>query len=218
MKPARWDSFDELRTGSSPLNGDAGMGMGESLHRRLIRTPTLALAQSWGMLLKRRKYLLRVCLLLWAITTLLLTYPVSTRAADPVLQLMQGDFLLSDATTPPPDSSPWQPQALPDNWLVSRPGTYGYGWYRLHFALPDQPDQLYAAYMPLLQTVGVLYVNGVYAGQTGTFERPRAEHRSPQVTSGASASPPWVSPTAVFHSAGPSACRSEHGLSASVGE
>ena len=183
MKPAGWDSFEGLRAGSFPLNGDAGMGMGESLHRRLIRTPTLALAQSWGMLLKRRKYVFRVCLLLLAMTTLLLTYPVSTRAADPVLQLMHADFLLSDATAPPPDSAPWQPQALPDNWLVSRPGTYGNGWYRLHFALPDQPDQLYAAYMPLLQTVGVLYVNGVYAGQTGTFER--RELRSPQVTPGA---------------------------------
>ena len=34
-----------------------------------------------------------------------------------------------------------------------------------------EPDELYAAYMPLLETFGALYVNGKYVGQTGAFER-----------------------------------------------
>ena len=32
---------------------------------------------------------------------------------------------------PPPDAAPWQSQALPDNWNVSRPSEDGYAWYRL---------------------------------------------------------------------------------------
>ena len=98
--------------------------------------------------------------------------PSIAQAADSLLQFSSAEFVLSDSPEPPADSAPWQPQTLPDDWLVSRPGTYGYGWYRVRFELPAEPDQLYAAYMPLLQTVGALYVNGVYAGQSGTFDRP----------------------------------------------
>ena len=65
----------------------------------------------------------------------------------------------------------WQRQPLPDNWLVSHPGASGYGWYRLHFVLSAEPDEMYAAYMPLLETFGALYVNGGFGGQTGAFER-----------------------------------------------
>ena len=98
--------------------------------------------------------------------------PSSAQAAEPLLQLTSADFVLSDSSEPPPDSAPWQPQTLPDDWRVSRPATYGYGWYRLRFDLPAGADQLFAAYMPVLQTVGALYVNGVDVGQSGTFDRP----------------------------------------------
>jgi hypothetical protein len=84
------------------------------------------------------------------------------QAADPVLQLPSAEFILSDSPEPPPDSAAWKPQTLPDDWRVSRPGTYGYGWYRLRFDLPAEPDQLFSAYMPVLQTAGALYVNGVH--------------------------------------------------------
>ena len=112
-------------------------------------------------------------------------------AADPVLRLSSAEFVLSDAPKPPPDSAPWQPQTLPDDWRVSRPGTYGYGWYRLRFDLPAAPDQLFAAYMPVLQTVGALYVNGVEVGSNGTFDQaPPGFHprwssfaQSPQIVS-----------------------------------
>jgi signal transduction histidine kinase len=65
---------------------------------------------------------------------------------------------------------------------VSRPGVWGYGWYRLHVVLPAEPDELYAAYVPLLQAAGALYVNGVYVGQSGPFARSsRAEPPAPNV-------------------------------------
>jgi signal transduction histidine kinase len=96
----------------------------------------------------------------------------SIAATDPLLpQLDQADFILSDSTEPPPDSVAWRAQTLPDDWLVSRPGVSGYGWYRLRFALPGEPDELYALHVPLLKGIGAVYVNGVNIGQTGTFER-----------------------------------------------
>ncbi len=98
--------------------------------------------------------------------------PLIAQAADSLLQFSSAEFILSDSREPAADSAPWQLQALPDDWRVSRPATYGDGWYRVRFEWPAEPDQLYAAYMPLLQTVGALYVNGVYAGQSGTFDRP----------------------------------------------
>jgi signal transduction histidine kinase len=125
------------------------------------------LAAGW---IQTRALVLLLCLDL--LVHLGLIGPSSAQAADPTLQLTTADFILAESPEPPPDSAPWQPQPLPDDWRVSRPGTYGYGWYRLRFELPAEPDQLFAAYMPLLQTVGALYVNGVYAGQSGTFGRP----------------------------------------------
>ena len=81
-------------------------------------------------------------------------------AAAPMLTLDSAQFIHSDAAEPPPDSAPWQPQSLPDNWKVSRPKVFGYAWYRLRFDLPEQPDQPYAAYIPWLRTIGAFYVNG----------------------------------------------------------
>ena len=99
--------------------------------------------------------------------------PTSSLGApdDLLLRLDQADFILSDSPEPPPDSAAWQRLNLPDNWLTSRPGARGYGWYRLHFDMSVEPDELYAAYVPLLQTSGAMYVNGVYVGQTGAFEQ-----------------------------------------------
>lgn len=102
---------------------------------------------------------------------MLVAQPMVASAADPVLRLTQAEFLLSDSPEPPPDSAPWKPQTLPDNWLFSRLGTYGHAWYRLHFDLSAQPDQPYAAYIQWLRTIGAVYVNGVYVGRTGPFDK-----------------------------------------------
>lgn len=94
----------------------------------------------------------------------------SAPQTDALLRLDRADFVLSDSSEPPPASAAWLPQSLPDDWLVSHPGASGYGWYRLQLDLPRNPDRLYAAYMPLLETLGALYVGGVYVGQAGDFE------------------------------------------------
>jgi hypothetical protein len=105
--------------------------------------------------------------------------PIPSIAATdaPLPQLDQADFILSDSPEPPPDSVTWRAQTLPHEWLASRPGVWGYGWYRLRFALPGEPDELYALHVPLLKGVGAVYVNGVHVGQTGTFERTASTER-----------------------------------------
>ena len=123
----------------------------------------------WGSSSVRASALSRL-----AVLTLVLAMALaptwSAAQSDALVQLDRADFVLSDASEPPPDSAAWRPQSLPDNWLVSHPGASGYGWYRLRLDLPRGPDRLYAAYLPLLETFGALYVDGTYVGQTGDFE------------------------------------------------
>src|SRR5579862_829623 len=93
----------------------------------------------------------------------------SLALADAVQQLDAAQILLGDTPGLPPDSAPWQPQTLPDNWNVSRPQVHGYSWYRLRFDLPQVTDDPYAVYLPWLRTIGAVYVNGVLVGRTGEF-------------------------------------------------
>jgi DNA-binding CsgD family transcriptional regulator len=72
--------------------------------------------------------LLRAAGLVLAIALVPAPTPSLGAAGDALLQLDQADFILSDSPEPPPDSVAWRPQTLPDNWLVSRPGVWGYGW------------------------------------------------------------------------------------------
>jgi signal transduction histidine kinase len=91
-------------------------------------------------------------------------------AAPPVVTIDSARFLKSESAEPPPDSAPWQRQALPDNWKKSRPQVFGYGWYRLTFDLPVKPDQPYAVYTPWMRTIGAVYVNGTEIGRTAPFD------------------------------------------------
>jgi signal transduction histidine kinase len=83
---------------------------------------------------------------------------------------------MDSGTAPPPDAAPWQPQPLPDNWNLSRPGIGGFGWYRLKFDLPRRPDRLYAIYVRKLSMNAGFYVNGSHLGDGGRFEEPVARH------------------------------------------
>ena len=113
----------------------------------------------------------------WVLSSLalffLLTGCCTAIAAETVQQVGDAQILLSDAAEPPPDAAPWRPQALPDNWTVSRPGVHGYAWYRLHFDLPQVPEDPNAVYMPWLRSIGAVYVNGVLIGRSGEFEKLR---------------------------------------------
>src|SRR5690242_3362421 len=147
---------------------------GSYRHTTHLQTP-------WHLPVELRLYILAL-----AFAMVLAPFRCVAETGAPVLQLDRADFVPSDASEPPPDTAAWTPQRLPDNWLVSGAGAQGYGWYRVQFDLPRDPDQLYAAFMPLLETFGALYVNGVYVGQTGDFELiSRAEQGSQPFSQGA---------------------------------
>jgi signal transduction histidine kinase len=95
-------------------------------------------------------------------------------AADPILRLSAAELILDDTASPPPETAPWQPQSLPDNWNRSRPGVGGNAWYRVQFALPREPDQLHAVYVRKVSMNAAFYVNGTLVGAGGRFEEPVA--------------------------------------------
>lgn len=97
-------------------------------------------------------------------------------AAQSTLTLRSTQFLLSAAPKPPADTEPWQAQALPDNWNLSRPGVGGFGWYRIRFELPQTPTELHAVYLRKLSMNAAVYVNGEHVGDGGSFDEPVARH------------------------------------------
>lgn len=98
------------------------------------------------------------------------------RAEQPPLTLLASEFILAGDATPPSETARWEPQPLPDNWNLSRPGQGGNGWYRLRFELPRQPEQLYAIYVPKLSMNAAFYVNGELLGSGGRFAEPMPRH------------------------------------------
>ena len=152
MKQAGWDLFNQFLVLSFPMlsfpRKRESSAVETKLDSRLRGNDSARVAQ-------------KVILLL---TWLFLALPTPVSAADPVLRLDQAEFILSDSVEPPPDSAPWQPQTLPDNWRATRPDASGYAWYRLRFDLPKQPDEQQAIYIPWLRTVGAVHLNGSHVG------------------------------------------------------
>jgi len=101
-------------------------------------------------------------------------FVVPCRAADRVLELSDAAILLDATAAPSSEGRPWTPVHLPDNWNLSRPGQGGVAWYRLHFVLAHQPDQLYAVYVRKVSMNAAFYLNGTLLGSGGSFEEPVA--------------------------------------------
>ncbi len=99
-----------------------------------------------------------------------------TRAQDSSLILRSAEFVLDAAPEPPSDAAAWQPQSLPDNWNLSRPGVGGFGWYRVRFDLPRRPTEPYAIYVRKLSMNAAFHLNGSHLGHGGRFEEPVARH------------------------------------------
>ena len=104
--------------------------------------------------------------------------PITSLGDTQVLQLDRAEFVLDGAESPPPDSAPWKPQSLPDNWNLSRPQASGFGWYRIRFVLAQVPTQLYAVYAPKIAINAAFYLNGQYLGSGGVFAFPVAIARN----------------------------------------
>src|SRR4051794_2032782 len=121
--------------------------------------------------LRRRCACLATLLLIWI--GLLSGF---AHADQTTLTLTSAEFILGEGASPPSDASSWSPQALPDNWNLSRPGQGGNGWYRMRFELPRSPDELYAIYARKLSMNAEFYVNGVLIGSGGPFQEPMPRH------------------------------------------
>jgi signal transduction histidine kinase len=106
-----------------------------------------------------------------------------------VTVLERGDFVLSDAWTPPPDDAPWQPVRLPDNWFLSRPGDTHVGWYRLPFDLaPEVARSTHILHLPRNSARRMdFFLNGVRQGGNRGLGDPGARHWAPPLASTVSA-------------------------------
>jgi signal transduction histidine kinase len=90
--------------------------------------------------------------------------------------LSQADFTLTESVAPPPDSAPWQHQALPDAWPIQHAEAVTKdqhtGWYRLRFSMPDAFDSLQSVYLPKLGLNAAVFLNGQFIGDGGRFSEP----------------------------------------------
>jgi len=107
-----------------------------------------------------------------AVALLALVLAGHARAQDRLQVLDRAEIVLSDAADPLPDSTAWQPQALPDYWPTTRPGVSGVAWYRLRFELPARPEGPQAVMARRLGGDGAIYVNGKLVGQNTDSDRP----------------------------------------------
>lgn len=100
---------------------------------------------------------------------------VATAQAQ-ILVLKEADFVLDASQAQPSDNAAWARQALPDQWIQSRPGVVGSGWYRFRFTLAEQGGQIQSIYLPRLSMNAAVYLNGVLLGSGGSFDEPIARN------------------------------------------
>ncbi len=70
------------------------------------------------------------------------------------------------------DDSGWEPIEVPLNWFRLPPGRkhHGYGWYRLHIAMPEMPGTLVPGIeLGWIDDADEVYCNGRLIGRTGLF-------------------------------------------------
>jgi signal transduction histidine kinase len=90
--------------------------------------------------------------------------------------LASAAFALSDAPSPPPDVSVWEPVSLPDRWRERRPEAGGFAWYRMEVPGPAAPGAAWALYLPHVNMNAAVYVNGAPVGSGGRFTEPVARN------------------------------------------
>jgi signal transduction histidine kinase len=108
--------------------------------------------------------------------------------------LDQGEFVLSSSRTPPPDSAPWRPVQLPDNWYLSRPGPARTGWYRLAYDLSrEQAPIIHSFYLPR-NSAGrmVFFSDGGWQGNSRLYGDPGTSNWAPPLLH--SIAPPLLKP------------------------
>lgn len=82
------------------------------------------------------------------------------------------EFVLSGSSTPPPDTSAWQRQQLPDIWRNNHPAGSKSGWYRIRFPLQPDAHVAYGLYLPKLDMNTSIWLNDDFIGDGGNMEEP----------------------------------------------
>jgi len=94
-------------------------------------------------------------------------------AAPGAATIERGESLASDSRVPPPDSAPWQPVSLPDDWNRSRPGFDGQMWYRLAFKTMAA-KRTHALYIPRNSAAEIeFFINGEPLSLSRAYGDPR---------------------------------------------
>ena len=90
-----------------------------------------------------------------------------------VTTIDHAECVASDSMVPPPDSAPWRPISLPDDWNRSRPGFSGQVWYRLVF-YPLSAKTTHATYVPRNSAAEIeFFVNGELESISRSYGDPR---------------------------------------------
>ncbi len=94
--------------------------------------------------------------------------------ADPVLHLDRARFVTGtpgdSAGDDPAASPPWQARALPDLWRSHGEGDFGYGWYRLEFALDAVPKAAWGIYLEFAHSSFEVRLNGSPIAAAADFD------------------------------------------------
>ncbi len=88
-------------------------------------------------------------------------------AGGDTAEFTRARFLKSDEATPPAEGAPWADQRLPDDWLNTRPGQTGFGWYRFTAEVPPGGGHDFGLYLTASLSNAQLFVNGVFVSQSG---------------------------------------------------
>lgn len=109
------------------------------------------------------------------LAALLLCSAFLAQAAE-IRTFWRGEFILSDAATPPAADDPgWHPVELPHALRTEAPLARG-GWYRFRAAAERPPQAPVAVHVWWLNLNAAFYWNGVYLGDGGRFEEPMARN------------------------------------------
>ena len=92
----------------------------------------------------------------WLVLAVLAVFAAFPATAAPATRIVS-ESLHDNSEVPPPDAAAWSPQALPDNWNISRRGIGGTVWYRFDYRIADPGAAVYAIYLPRVSMNGAVY-------------------------------------------------------------
>ncbi len=104
--------------------------------------------------------------------------PLTLFQAPDVESIHKVEFVASAVTSPAAlERANWSPQSLPDSWNKNHPDVEQI-WYRTHLTYESSGDELLGLYIPSVTHNAALYINGVWVGQGGPFNKPLSRHHN----------------------------------------